>query len=458
MSSSDNIKIIKITKANWFSAIGTYPQTVGEFKLFVTMIDRMGMFEKFELSKIINMNVDRLNLLLGTLLLSNNLYSQYENYISRNVLTSFYKKLFTSVERDYIHQLIQDSSDFINDIIRDTKKNTSYEIVKLHFVRHMKAIASSDYYSELLKEETDITNRAVSHVDKYIHQAVLYINEQFMGNYRDLNHIAKYIFSSNTSTSIVVNNFNRYVNKNNINVKDIMVRGCDEIELYKEQIENNYVIKKDHDMVHRKMIKNIDGLLRKMDCDVIGNIESVIRPSYLEPFIVNRLVENDMALIDIIHYIMVKYKDQIYMVDTKKDITIKKLYNMHKKKGRDFFMSYDECCMYMKVTNEFPKCVTLEYIYRLISLALNVEIRLYNNRGNIISFNNTYNTKLPPVKIYVCRSIKKGFVYLTLCDQDEYKQIVTKEPIKKREIKKYLENYAKRVSKISPPRSYQCRV
>ena len=95
---SDNIPIYHVENATWLKTVIHYPRTVGQMKLLISIVDKMGIFNKFNLNLISQMSGHRLNILYAVLRIINKLFNKYSDYVVKKIFIDKLKQIFISVQ------------------------------------------------------------------------------------------------------------------------------------------------------------------------------------------------------------------------------------------------------------------------------------------------------------------------------------------------------------------------
>ena len=263
----DNTKIKYIEQASWLKTMDHYPKTIGQIKLLVSIFDKIGLFNKFNLSEIGTMESKRLNILYAVLRIMNKVFNKYLDEIIKNFYNDIYKKMFGNMithQNDYdliIDQLLQDTDHFVCTLIRSHYPDLTSALVKNKFVEHLKCTFQKSFYKNLFKKY----NITYSIFDKYQNLFSEMSNEMVKITFNSLNQTYKSmklfldkIFSPECSYQTIINIMNLIESK--VNLEELFNYNTPEVDIYSEQKIDDDIVRKEkkyNKIIKKQTINNL---------------------------------------------------------------------------------------------------------------------------------------------------------------------------------------------------------
>ena len=240
--SLDNIQIKQMENSVYFKALDKYPQTIGHMKILISTIDKIGIFDDFDMSIIKNLDGIRLDAIYIVLRLFN---KTYNSFLSNSIgiiikeLDNIIRLERISSKASFIDQLMQDSDYFINKLISE---NREFHNIKDQLTTFLKETFERKYYQnifrrnnismDLLIKDNDYTIRNLS--DKLCHE----INE-FVNSCKKFKNYLIHIFDINKDFDNIFDVIQ--IKKNDL--KNLLKEHSMELDIYFEQkLEYDYQI------------------------------------------------------------------------------------------------------------------------------------------------------------------------------------------------------------------------
>ena len=134
----DNTKIKNIESAEWFQTIYHYPKTIGHMKLLISIVDKIGIFDKYDIAKISEMESNKLNIMYAILRIMNKVFNKYSDYVVKKTFRDGLKDIFSCTNLTYydlfFDQLTQDIDHFVCSIIKSDYPTMNRNVIEFKFV------------------------------------------------------------------------------------------------------------------------------------------------------------------------------------------------------------------------------------------------------------------------------------------------------------------------------------
>ena len=240
----DDKKIKHINQAFWFRTMEHYPKTVGHMKLLVSIIDRVGIFNNFDLVVTSEMDAKKLNILYAILRIMNKVFNKYLDHVVKRIFRNNLKQIFkqndskTSHYNLFMEQLTQDIDHFICFIIKTDYPNMDTAKIKLKFIDYLKNTFQKNFYENIMKKisynigsvfYTKNDQRFVNIIDQFI----LYTQQTLDETHESMTIFLEKIFNKNC-TPHILNEIISSLEKH-IDLSNLFNENCMEIDIYSEQ-------------------------------------------------------------------------------------------------------------------------------------------------------------------------------------------------------------------------------
>jgi len=240
--SLDDIIIKNIDQSDWFRTMDHYPRTIGHVKLLVSIVDKIGIFNKFDLAQTSNMNSNKLNIMYAVLRIMNKVFNKYLDYVVKKIFRDGLKEIFYCTHLTYydlfFDQLTQDLDHFVCSVIRLDYPNMDAVSIKYKFVMHLQFIFEKAFYQNIIKKLTyNIdSNFYIAHNNLFLIMAqefVKYTKEMLSETYETMKIFLEKIFSPNCSEGTIFEIMAAL--EKHIDLKNLFKENCMEIDIYCEQ-------------------------------------------------------------------------------------------------------------------------------------------------------------------------------------------------------------------------------
>ena len=238
----DGILIKNIEQANWFKTMNYYPTTIEHMKLLISIVDKIGIFNKFDLRMTVNMDANRLDILYAILRIMNKMFNGYLDYVVKKIFRDGLKELFICSHLTnydlFFDQLTQDIDHFICSIIKTYYPNMNDKILKLKFINYLRSTFDKTFYDDIIKKlEYNINDKFYEkHNELFlsiIQEFITYTNETLTETYETMKIFLDKIFSPYCSQETI--NEIMIALKQHIDLKNLFIESCMEIDIYCEQ-------------------------------------------------------------------------------------------------------------------------------------------------------------------------------------------------------------------------------
>lgn len=240
----DDRKIKYIEQAVWFKTMEHYPKTIGQMKLLISITDKIGIFDKFDLVMTSEMESKKLNILYVVLRITNKAFNKYLNYAIKKLFRKEFKQILaqhfpnTYYFNLFSDQFIQDLDHFVCSVIKTNYPGMDQTTIKEKLCEYLKSTFQKTFYENIMnKISYHIGNEFyVEHDDfleKLIANFIKYTNDTLGETYEMMFMFLEKIFSPNCSYQTInkiINSLEKY-----IDIKHLFKENCMEIDIYSEQ-------------------------------------------------------------------------------------------------------------------------------------------------------------------------------------------------------------------------------
>jgi len=244
MNNTSNIdhKIKYIGKSTWFQTMEHYPQTISQLSLLVSIVDKAGIFKKYDLALTKNMDGRQLNILYAILRIANNIYNTYSEHSVKKIVDRLKIVFKSDIEpNNYFDRLIDQLMQDIDHFICITIKNHFYKMEKINlkkdFIRYFQLTLQRTFYTDCLKKINVTINSHFfeTHLKLFTNitkEFISYTNENLFEPYNVLEQWLDKIFSPHC-TQTCIKEVTHSIQKS-INISDLLTESCMEIDIYSE--------------------------------------------------------------------------------------------------------------------------------------------------------------------------------------------------------------------------------
>lgn len=259
----DDLQLKNIKQADWFKTMEHYPKTVGQMKLLVSIVDKIGIFDNFDLVKTSEMNSNELNIIYAILRIMNKLFNIYLDYVVKNIFMDSLKDIFICSHLTYydlfFDQLTQDTYHFVCSMIKLQYPDMNENIIKNKFNDYLKMTFQKTFYKNIIKKlEYTIDDIFYKENEKLfisiINDFISYTSDTLSETYETMKIFLKKLFDTNCSEEIT----NEIINalKKHINLKNLFQESCMEIDIYCEQkLDDEFELNSD-DKISNNILTN----------------------------------------------------------------------------------------------------------------------------------------------------------------------------------------------------------
>ena len=277
----ENHYIKNINETDWFRSMVHYPKTIDEFKLLVSIVDKMNIFSKYDLHQIIDMHYHKLDILYAILLIMNKVFNGYLDYSVKKIFRDGLKELFACTDLQYydifFDQVTQDMDHFICIVVKKYYSKMDIFIIKNKFVEYLDSTFKKKFYVKILKKLSyDVNQQFYKQNDKYftviIEEFISHTNDILNDTYKTMSIFLDKIFNPKCSSETVDEII--YSLKKHINLKNIFEENYMEIDIYIEQKLNNIcepaeTVYDSNDEINKKVFKSLKSN-QKQELNYIG--------------------------------------------------------------------------------------------------------------------------------------------------------------------------------------------
>jgi hypothetical protein len=239
---SDDIVIKNIGSANWFRTMDHHPKTVGHMKLLISIVDRIGIFDNFDLAKTNSMEENKLNIIYAILRITNKMFSGYLDYVVKKIFRDGLMEIFTCTHLTcydlFFDQLTQDIDHFVCLTIKKEYPLMNEKNIKNKFVEYLRYTFEKVFYQNMIKklcyEIDDIFYKENDELFNSIAlEFIVYTKDTLSETYETMKIFLYKIFGQECSTEMLDDIM--LALKKHIDLKSLFKENCTEIDVYCEQ-------------------------------------------------------------------------------------------------------------------------------------------------------------------------------------------------------------------------------
>ncbi|XWV26218.1 putative orfan [Tupanvirus soda lake] len=418
----DDIQIKHANHALWLRTMEHYPKTVGHMKLLVSIVDKMGIFDKFDLSKTSEMDADKLNIMYAVLRITNKVFNKYLDFVVRKIFRDGLKEIFECTHLTYydlfFDQLSQDIDHFVCLTIKIDYPDITQESVEHKFKEYLRITFKKMFYVNIIKKlEYDISNNFYEKHEKLFAQMaqefIIYTKEFLAETYETMKIFLDKIFEPHCSKEMQ-NDIITALNEH-IDLKALFEENCMEIDIYCEQklddeLEWSDPFSSESDKQYK--ISEINNILKDIGYQIYESKEPA--PPYLsifQPFIDHNFAKSADDLFEVLLKVLKNYGQQNNIIDQHNKITLENYYALSMAILGAQMNSYEDFCDYLTNTQRFPENFPIDIVFRLLSRIFSVKIELFREDLCMLEFDNTIGETMDDSVII----FKKNNKYYTLC-------------------------------------------
>lgn len=401
----DDKKILGIKQADWFKTMEHYPKTVGQMKLLVSIIDKIGIMTNFDLSETVIMDANKLNILYAVLRIMNKVFNGYLDFVVKKIFCDGLKEIFVCSHLTcydlFFDQLTQDIDHFV--CLTICKNNTAVVSMdtnetKNKFTDYLRSTFGKTFYQKMMK-------KLMYHVDDnfyldneklfetMVDEFIKYTNETLTETYETMKLFLEKIFSKNCTNECTFEIINAL--KKHIDLENLFGENCMELDIYVEQKLDN---ESGFDDV--SFLDKINNTIYHVGYQLYQNNKEDEPMSILQPFVDHNLVANKNDIVILILAIFTNYKKIPYIIDKNNANTLEDYYILSMADDNLPYVSYENFCKHIMKTNTLPNNSPEEMILRLLSRVFNCRLEILNPDLSITEIDNTLNHCDNAITIY----------------------------------------------------------
>jgi hypothetical protein len=429
MSIKEDTPIKYIENTTWLKTLDLYPKTTDDMKLLVSVVDRMGIFRKYDIISVSDMDASRLDILYAILRITNKKYNRVLEYVVNNIFCSNLKKILLkqtnlNTYELMVDQLMQDIDFFVCSTIKTNfPEILKQSVVKSNFIKYLRnTFNNNTFYKDLFGKKSFITNdKFYDSNDKFfdfvIKQFISYITKNLTYLYRTMEKYIEKIFDPTTSVASIGVILTNLEKTNNLNM--LFESECMELEIYCDQQIEGMIDDEDEISEHKDLNFSLESL-QKTNSIIkdfgyqIHYTENNSHPStlsILQPFVDHRFAKSIDDLVKVLIHVMVNYQDESGIIDKSNNKTIKSYYLDLMKENTVKFMPINQLSKFIENTHIIPPELPYEIILRVLSTVLNIRIELLKNDMCLVEFDNSNNSH-PNNQIMIYQA--NNYLYYTL--------------------------------------------
>lgn len=422
----DNKQLKNIDTASWFKTMEHYPKTVGHMKLLVSIVDKIGIFNKFDLSKTSNMDANKLNILYAILRIMNKVFNKYLDYVVKIIFRENLKNIFVCSHLTYydlfFDQLTQDIDHFICLIIKSYYPKMKVSIIKNKLVDYLQITFGKPFYTNIMKKlNYNIDNGFYKENNtlfiSIVQEFIKYTKETLLETYETMKIFLTKIFDDYCS----IETMNEIITslKKHIDLKNLFMEPCMEIDIYCEQKLYDEYERNNMDYNNYMFVKKNNQLNIKLSYigyQIFNEYPRESSMGILYPFVEHNFVKNEKDMLNILLNVMISYRKEPQLMDINSNITLEDYYALTMAMKYPHFPSYEEYCNLIATTKQLPDLYPLDFLLRLISRIYGVKIELFREDLTMIEIDNAIINHINEPVILYCH---KPTLYYNLYQIDQ---------------------------------------
>lgn len=427
-------KIKNIKNSNWLMTLSYPPKSIDDIVLLTSIVDKIGIFKNYDLSKTNKMSGDQLNIFYIILRITNKIFNRYLDYIVKKIFIIGLKKIFNSIiiiSCDlFFDQLTQDLYHFFNLMINKCYPKINKKHITIKFHNFLILLLEKPFYKEVVGQigENNV-NFIHDHkliFNEMIDELIEYTKNNLDETYESMNFFCSKIFENNCSQE-TTNNITHAL-KNHININNLLDEECMEIDVYNEQ--------KLDDIINNQN-KNIFDINIINDCKLVESFENIgyvfyqnknSEPSIFQPLLEHNFGKNEKDIVNILLYVMKNYRYEKNLFKFYNS-TIENCYLMLMSAQNKKFKSYNQIYAQIKETGKIPETFPHDIIFNIISRLFNVSFMIYKKDFSVTEIDNTKNSRY---KKHIVMYLTDNNKYITLIKTNSnFEPIYTSVPDRK---------------------------
>lgn len=284
----------------WFRQIDQYPKTVENMELLIYIVDKMGIFENFNMKCTEKMDANRLDLIYTILRITNREFEITVNKIVNKIFIPGLENIF-EISDTYLDQIIQDMDNFVCIILKKYYHKLETKFVLKKLLEYFNEIFKNRFYKKMahpIDNNFYTKNHHILH--KISNEFVLTSKKKLDKLHHVMNLFLKKIFNPKTPYMVIAEI--NFTIQNNFDIRNLFEEECMEINIYCEQkMEEELEFITTESIEEEKTIKNIGYRINHSK-----NNDSTI----LQPFIDNRFASSKKELLKVLVYALMKFKNK----------------------------------------------------------------------------------------------------------------------------------------------------
>lgn len=410
--SLDNIRINHIDHSKWFKTMDHYPTTVGQINLLILIVDKIGIFREYDLSKTHKMSGDNLNILYAILRITNDAYNKYLDYVVKKIFRDDFKEIFgcSSISHYdlFFDQLTQDIDNFVCSVMISHFPQLNENSINKKFIKYLDTTFKKSFYEKIMKKlayrvDDEFFKENAVLFSNMIKEFVAYTNETLTDIFMTMKIFLDKIFCTHGCPSQEIINEIISSLKKHFNLKELFEKTCMEIEIYNEQKLDDdleWDNASDEQIINSEL-NEINILFKPIGYQVHDNDLSLENNTIMQPFVDNNFVKSTDEIFNVILHILINYRNVPRLMDLNKKITLEDYYAFAMTIQNTCYYSYEDLCSITMSTKQLPDFCPCDVIFRLISRIFNIKIKLFYENLDVVEFDNrTIHNSTDTVVIY----------------------------------------------------------
>lgn len=420
MNSIINQSVIESTR--WIKNMQSVPKTVSHIDLLAFFLDKLDITNQYDISFVSGFDANRIDIFYGALRLINHYFCAYNEYCFSQIFEPYYQNAFGENYDLLYDQLIQDSEYFVSYMIKKFALKLDHDILKMEYTNYLNSIIKFDYYQKFISMDNSVEKKLFrkKKINSLINNLITSSGKYLNDIYELSNDIIKTIFSPITieSNKSIDKIFASLINNN---IDEIIDSECIEIDMYYEELINE----NDDSCINEnfKLNRSMEFMNNHMQNNIIHSGYNIVNTyhssdyteSILAPFIFYNMAKSSNILINKILKIM---KERKLLV---KNSNIELFYQM-----LNTNITYDDVIKYIDTTNKFPDNCPIEFIYRLLSNILDINIRLFDSTMFILKTSPEKSDPVRSINVYMVRFNNRNIITLCLEKQPKITKSISK--------------------------------
>ncbi|AYV85392.1 MAG: putative ORFan [Satyrvirus sp.] len=153
---NNEIIIQNMDQTVWFKTLDNYPKNIESIKLLVSIVDKIGIMDRYDILLVASMDSDRLDILYVVLRIMYKIFDLYLNCVVKKIFIDNLKEIFKYSHITYhdlfFDQLMQDIDHFVCYVVKMYYPEIKRDVIVAEFVEYLKLTFKKSFYQISIKK------------------------------------------------------------------------------------------------------------------------------------------------------------------------------------------------------------------------------------------------------------------------------------------------------------------